>query len=95
MDERTANSGTSAKRWDEHGEMRLMAEKDGYVMARRPGYAPFVVSVKEWNALSAEPIPKPPARPITGPLYCVGGGDVNEMEFVCYRTPEARDKAIS
>ena len=30
------------------GEVRHMAETQGYVMARRPGCYPFVVGVKEW-----------------------------------------------
>ena len=36
------------------GPVRLIVEAEGYVMARRPGCAPFVLSVKEWRAL--EPI---------------------------------------
>lgn len=37
------------KRWrDEHGEIRVMGEPiEGYVMARRKGSAPFVISVRD------------------------------------------------
>ena len=34
-------------RWDEHGDVVVMAVADGYAMCRRPRCAPFVVSVKE------------------------------------------------
>jgi hypothetical protein len=37
----------SGFRWyDIHGQVRVMAVADGYVMARRPGCGPFVVSIK-------------------------------------------------
>ncbi len=38
-------------RYDEHGEMKCMCVSDGYVMARRKGAAPFLKSVREWNAM--------------------------------------------
>jgi hypothetical protein len=31
------------------GPVKFMAEADGYVMARRAGCMPFVVSVTDWN----------------------------------------------
>lgn len=60
------------KRWkDKNGPIRLMTRSpvEGYVMARRPGAAPFVLSVPdllsgEWepiipaNKISALPIPE-------------------------------------
>lgn len=33
------------------GPVRLMARSGGYVMVRRPGCAPFVMTEKEWAAL--------------------------------------------
>ena len=35
-------------REDQYGPFRLMAVSEGYVMARRKGGKPFVVSVEEW-----------------------------------------------
>lgn len=49
------------KRYDTHGMMVLMSEADGYVMARRPGYAPFVRTRKEWDRLPKEPVKAPAA----------------------------------
>lgn len=36
---------------DEHGPIRCMAVADGHVLCRRPGRAPFVLSVREWDAM--------------------------------------------
>lgn len=36
---------------DRHGELRLMAAAKGYVMVRRPGCMPFVMSGKEWDRM--------------------------------------------
>ena len=38
-------------RYDKHGELRLMAEAEGYVMVRRKRCSPFVLSRKEWDAI--------------------------------------------
>lgn len=38
-------------RGDNIGEIRFMAEKDGYVMCRRPHCMPFVLSKKDWTRL--------------------------------------------
>lgn len=38
-------------RFDRHGEIRLMVECDGYVMARRPGRIPFCISRNDWDNL--------------------------------------------
>lgn len=43
---------------DEHGEIRVMAVADGYVMVRRPGCLPFVLSVKEFLTKSQELVSK-------------------------------------
>lgn len=45
-----------AWRFDGHGRVRLMAVADNYVMCRRPGCIPFVLSVQKWNAMSREPL---------------------------------------
>lgn len=37
-----------------NGPIKRMAEADGYVMVRRPGCTPFILSRKEWDAL--EPV---------------------------------------
>jgi hypothetical protein len=42
---------TFATRRDQHGVMRMMAVADGYVMVRRPGALPFVMSREDWMAL--------------------------------------------
>lgn len=39
------------------GPIKAMACADGYVMCRRPGCIPFVLTVKEWDRL-------PPAKPV-------------------------------
>lgn len=53
------------KRWeDKNGPLRLMAGPiEGYVMMRRPGGAPFVLSVKE--LLNAK------SHPHKGPFWIV------------------------
>jgi len=44
--------------FDERGQIRLMARSGGYCMVRRPRAMPFVLSEKEWQRLSAEPLPQ-------------------------------------
>lgn len=39
------------KRFDSRGELRLMAQADGYAMVRRPGCMPFVMSFSDWLKL--------------------------------------------
>lgn len=39
------------RRQDAYGEMRLMTEAEGYVMVRRKGAAPRIMSRKEWDSL--------------------------------------------
>lgn len=36
----------------------MMAMKDGYVMCRRPGAMPFVMAVKDWDALLVQEMEK-------------------------------------
>lgn len=45
------------RRYDEHGELRLMAEVDGWLMVRRPGRIPFTMRRKEWDVLPADSPP--------------------------------------
>lgn len=33
------------------GRVKFMTEAKGYVMARKPGAAPFVIALKEWLSL--------------------------------------------
>jgi hypothetical protein len=44
------------RRYDQYGEFRLMVEAEGYVMFRRHGAGPHVMSRKAWDALSMTPI---------------------------------------
>lgn len=39
------------RRFDQHGEFRLLAAADGYVMYRRPGISTGVKTIQEWDAL--------------------------------------------
>ena len=38
-------------RQDKHGRLEIMGHARGYVMVRRSGAMPFVMTVKEWLAL--------------------------------------------
>ena len=42
-------------KYDEHGEIRVMAYADGYLMVRRPGKMPFILHYSEWDDLSDKP----------------------------------------
>lgn len=43
---------------DDSGPIRCMAVADGYVMARRPGCVPFILTVKDWTRKAAmQPVP--------------------------------------
>ena len=46
---------------DKYGPIRLMTSAGGYVMVRRPRCAPFVLSIKEYEALECV-MPEQPAR---------------------------------
>jgi len=43
------------ERYDRKGPIRKMAEADGYAMVRRPGCAPWVMDIKQWNSLWSSP----------------------------------------
>ena len=43
-----------SRKYDEHGSISLMAVAKGYVMVRRPGATPFVLTQRKWDALSTE-----------------------------------------
>lgn len=38
-------------RWDRGAESRYMVDAQGYVMVRRPGCAPYVMTLKDWMKL--------------------------------------------
>lgn len=38
-------------RWHKGAESRLMAERDGWCMVRRPDYIPYTITAQEWYAL--------------------------------------------
>jgi hypothetical protein len=40
-----------ADRQDTHGRLRCIVEAEGHVMVRRPRCFPFVMSVRDWQAL--------------------------------------------
>lgn len=44
------------RRFDRYGELRLMVEAGGYVMVRRKGAMPFVISWREWAELPHESV---------------------------------------
>jgi hypothetical protein len=48
------------RRWDQYGEWRCMAVVEGWVMCRRKGAMPHVMTVKEWSALARIAPPPPP-----------------------------------
>lgn len=43
-------------RYDLIGKLTLMTEKDGYVMIRRPGAMPMVITTKKWESLSVKQV---------------------------------------
>jgi hypothetical protein len=62
-------------RRDPTGPIRLMAEADGYVMVRRPGCLPFVLSAANWLALPLTTEPESPRDLLRDkrPLNCCEG----------------------
>jgi hypothetical protein len=48
---------------DKLGEIRLVARAEGYVMVRRRGCIPFVVSEKEWQKMLGTPVETPKVSP--------------------------------
>lgn len=48
-------SGNPERRYDRYGEFRWMTEAEGYVMCRRKGCGPFVLTRREWDALARRP----------------------------------------
>lgn len=41
-----------SRRYDDRGPIVLMAVAKGYVMVRRPGCIPFVLTERDWQAMS-------------------------------------------
>ena len=58
------------KRFDGLGEIRLMAEADGYVMCRRPGCFPLIMSRKAWDEMRPLPLVCTIAPACPHPIYC-------------------------
>jgi len=51
MSKLTAQEPAKGSRWiDDHGEARVMSVVEGYVVARRKGCAPFVMTSREFAA---------------------------------------------
>lgn len=48
--------GNGERRYDEYGELRLMAATEGYVLCRRKGCTAICMSEDRWNRLSQEPV---------------------------------------
>lgn len=46
----------TADAYDRHGRIRFMVRSGGYVMCRRPGAAPFVLSEKHWRKLPKDEV---------------------------------------
>ncbi len=44
------------RRYDRFGQFRIMARIEGYVVCRRKGAAPVVMSEREWHDLAEHPI---------------------------------------
>lgn len=66
------DQNTREHRVDKIGPMREMHRAEGYVMARRPGKFPFVMTLAEW---ASYPILEPTPLPAPGPK-------INVKEFV-------------
>jgi hypothetical protein len=44
------------RRFDKHGEIRLMAMVDGWCLVRRPRCTPFAISASDWLDLPTDSI---------------------------------------
>ena len=55
----TERKPLAEKRYDRYGEFRLITEAEGYVMARRKGCTPFLITRTEWDSFRRYPIPGP------------------------------------
>jgi len=53
------------EREDRYGSFRLMAVVEGYVMARRKGSTPFVVTIEEWIEIDERKQKVTPLRPVS------------------------------
>ena len=52
------------EREDKYGPFRLMTVSEGYVMARRKGAPPFVVTIDEWVEIGRGNPQATPLRPV-------------------------------
>lgn len=44
------------RRYDKYGQFRIMARIEGYVICRRRGSVPVVITEREWNHFADHPI---------------------------------------
>lgn len=52
---RTKSRRSHERRYDRYGELRMMAEVDGWVMFRRPYRQPYCVRRGEWDSWARKP----------------------------------------
>jgi hypothetical protein len=50
------NPKKAERRYDRLGQFRIMARVEGYVVCRRKGSYPVVISEKEWQSFAEHPI---------------------------------------
>ena len=62
----------STDRYDNRGKIKKMCEAEGYVMARRLGYAPFVLSLGAWELLAKTPEEGANIQVVGSTVYSVG-----------------------
>lgn len=56
----TLRKDLAGQRWsDEHGEVRICAVVEGYIVARRPGCMPFIESPAKFCERFRPPSPQP------------------------------------
>ncbi|GCD60854.1 hypothetical protein NBRC3280_3424 [Acetobacter pasteurianus NBRC 3280] len=65
----------STDRYDVFGKIKKMCEADGYVMARRPSCAPFVMSLGAWELLAKTPEAGAKIKVGGSTVYSVGEGE--------------------
>ena len=62
----------STDRYDNRGKIKKMCEAEGYVMARRIGCAPFVLSLGAWELLAKTPEEGANIQVVGSTVYSVG-----------------------
>ena len=64
----------SSTRYDAFGKIKKLCEAEGYVMARRLGCAPFVLSLGAWELLAKTPSEGANIQVVGSTVYSVGEG---------------------